>query len=389
MRHILYRQRRWVPLLLLLLFCLIVAPVSAAHQAQKQQRATTANLDANVYLPTEALKSVFQNQLNQQVTNVSKGMMTSMLGNLPREDQGWVKDMAGALLQPSATLTQLTPQKDGIVATVKLSMFPGDPKPTDATMLITFSIRDASTVQVSAQSMPGSLQLANGPLITFPIPVGQLQSIEATPDCGVAALNANIQFPVTFNTSQASTQGQNDPVAQVPRFALLASHTLAGIQQSRVAYPSQNTAANTLDTYVEIPNSSLSALGRGMGSVPIDNMWTAQNLRIGTQNNGLVVVSDIVASGIGIPIGTATTYVQPSAENGKLVMHVTSTTLSVAIFSFANNSFNQKIENMLNSDLGNALAGRFTVNSVGVGSGTALPCAGSDSLILQGTATVN
>jgi hypothetical protein len=388
MRHMFYRQRRWVPLLLLLLLCLLAAPVSAANQAQQQRRATT-NLDARVYLPTEALKSIFQSQINQQITGISKGMMSSMLGSLPSADQGWMGDMAGALIQPSATLTQLTPQKDGLVASVKLSMFPGDPHPTDAAMLVTFSVRDASTIQVSAQPVPGSPLLANGPLTTFPMPVGQLQSVGATPNCGVAALNANIQLPVTFDTSQASNQSQNDQLAQIPPFALLASHTLAAIRQPHIAYTSQHNAANTLDTYVEIPNTSLAALGRGMGSVPIDNMWTARNLRIRTQGNGLVILSDISPTGTGFPFATATTYVQPSAENGKLVMHVTRTTLSVAIFSFANDSFNQKIENMLNSNLGNALAGKYTVKSVGVGSGTALPCAGSDSLILQGAATLN
>jgi hypothetical protein len=383
-----YRQRRWVPLLLLLLLCLIAAPVSAANQAQQQRRAATTNLNASVYLTTEALKSIFQSQISQQITGISKGMMTNMLGSLPSADQGWMRDMAGALIQPSVTLTQLTPQGDGLVASVKLSMFPGDPNPTDAAMLVTFSVRDASTIQVSAQPVPGSPQLANGPLTTFPMPVGRLQSVRATPNCGVAALNANIQLPVTFDTSQASNQSQNDQLVQIPQFALLASHTLAASQQPHIAYMSQNKAANTLDTYVEIPNTSLAALGRGMGSVPIDNMWTARNLRIRTQGNGLVILSDISPAGTGFPFATATTYVQPSAENGKLVMHVTSTTLSIAIFSFANDSFNQKIENMLNSNLGNALAGKYTVKSVGVGSGTVLPCAGPDSLILQGAATL-
>ena len=384
MKHTFYRQSRWIPLLLLISLCLIATPVvSAANQGRLQKRATATSLNANIYLPTEALKPIFQDQINQQVASLSSGMITNTLSGLPSADQSWAKAMANALIQPSATLTQLTPQKDGLVTSVNLSLYPGDPKPTNASMLVTFGVRDASTIQVSGQSIPGNPQLANGPLTTFTVPIGQLKSISTALNCGDAALDANIQLPITFNTSQTSTQSQSAPVARA------ANQTLADMQQPQIAYTTQNKAANTLDAYAEVPNSSLSTLGSSIGSFPISNTWTAQNLRIKTQNNGLVITSDISLWGTGVVLATATTHVQPSAEGGKLVMHVTSTTLSVFIFSFANNSYNQQIENLLNSNLGNALAGKFTVNSVSVGGGQALPCAGSDSLILKGTTSIS
>lgn len=376
---ILYRQSRRMPLLLLLLLGLITAPASAANGFRQEQRATPSNLNANIYLLTEGLKPVFQNQINQQVANISNGMISNMPGGQPSTDQSWVKGLAETLIQPSATLTKLTPENDGLVTTVNLSMFPGDPKPISTAMLVTFSVRDTSTVQVSAQPVPGSPQLANGPLTTFTLPIGELQSINPTPNCGEAALNSNIQIPVTFNANLAGNQNQNKQIAQS---TLSANQTLADIQQPEVN--TQERAASTLDAYAEVPNSSLSTLASGIAPFKIANtIWTAQNFHIKTQNNGLVITSDI--SSLGIVFASTTTNVQPGAENGKLVMHVTSTTLSVFIFQFPNDTYNKQIEDLLNSNLGNTLAGKFTVNSVGVGGGTALPCAGSDSLILKGT----
>ncbi len=403
MKRILYRQGHWVlPLLLLLLLCLIAAPARAANQTRQQQRVTNTSLNANIYLPTEGLKSVFQDKINQQIGNLSNDMTSKMLGNLPSADRGWAKDIAGALIQPSATLQQLTPQKDGLAATVNLSLFTGDPKPINTTMLITFSVRDASTIQVSAQPVSGSSSTPNGPLTTFPIPIGTLNSVNTTPNCSTTALDANIQLPVTIDTSLTSNQSQDnsssppDPsspsgpqLPHLPHPALSASQTQTDMQHLQFAYTTQHQAANTLNVYAELPNSSLSTLGSAIGSMPIDNMWTAQNLRIKTQDNGLMVIADVSLRSTGLVVGTATSHLQPGTENGKLVMHITSTIVNVGIFSFPTSMYNQRITNMLNSNLSNAFAGNFTANSVGVGGGTALPCAGSDSLIIQGLANMN
>jgi hypothetical protein len=340
-------------------------------------------LNASVYLTTESLKPIFQDQINQQVIEISGSTMNKMIGSLPAADQGWARSMAGALIQPSATLTQLTPQNDGFDTKLTLSMYPGDPKPIDAAMLVTFGVRDVSTIQVSAQPVPGSPELANGPLTTFTVPVGQLQSVNTSPGCGNMGLKVNIQMPVNF--SIASNQSQNNQVA------LSSNQALADIQQPRVSYTTQNRAANTLDAYAEIPNSSLSALGSAIGTIKINSVLTAEKLSIGTQDNGLVIISQIYTQPLHVWVATATTPVQPSAENGQLVMHVPSPGTRVQagpFFNFPNTSFDPKIEQMLNSNLGDALVGKFTVNGVSVGAGAGLSCADSSSLILQGTTSL-
>lgn len=384
-QHILYRRSRWLPLLTLLLLGLIVAPIANAdYQKQQQPHAGTANVNANIYLLTDALKPIFQDQINQQVANISSSMISSISssGNASSTDQSWIKQLAGALISPSATLEQLTPQKNGLGTTINLSMYPGDPQPINAAMLVQFSVKNSSTIQVSAQPVAGSAQLATGPLTTFNVPVGKLQSINTTPNCGSAAVNAGIQIPVNFNSSN------NGATAQIaPPSSQTSSLLSAQLKQSPTTTKQHKTSS--LEAYVEIPNSSLSNLGSAIGSFPISNTWTAKNIRIKSQNNSLVITTDISLWGTGIVLATATSYVQPSAENGKLVMHVTNTTLSVFIFSFTNNSYNQQIETMLNSNLGNALDGQFTVESTRFGGGQAVPCAAPDSLMLQGTTNLN
>ena len=240
--------------------------------------------------------------------------------------------------------------------------------------------------------MPGSPQLASGPLTTFTVPIGELKGIHTTPDCGNAGINANIQLPFSFNGSQARNPSQN---GQAVYSALLAHQPLRDIEQPLVAHTTSNRAANTLEAYAEIPNSSLNALGSSIdpiviGTVPFNNPLTAENLHINVQGNGLVITSDIFTEPPLHPqVATLTAFVQPSAENGQLVMRVTS--LSVKVLGFfsmpdsATENYKQQLQTMLNNNLGNALAGKFTVNSVSVGGDAALPCVGSDSLILKGT----
>jgi hypothetical protein len=355
-----------------------------ASQARQQKQTATSNLSANIYLPTEALKPIFQDQISQQVTGLTNGMMNNMFSGLPSADQGWARAMAGTLIQPSATLLQVTPQQNGLATSMSLSMYPGDPKPVNASMLVTLSARDASTIQVSAQPVPGSPQLANGPLTTFGVPVGQLTSINATPGCGGIALNANIQVPIAFNSTQANTQSHS-------------SQVLSEVRQSQVVRTNQNKAGTALNAYVEIPNSSLSALGRSIGpikvgEVPFSNPLTAENMNISTQGNGLVITAGIFTEPPLHPqVATFTAFVQASAENGQLVMTVTKVDVKVAGISLPNgatDSYKQQIQTLLNNNLGNMLAGKFTVDSVSVGGGANVPCAAADSLMLQGATNI-
>jgi hypothetical protein len=381
------KYARWIAFTLLVLFGLVAEPVSAAHLTAQQRMATSTNLRVNVYLSTAALKPIFQQQIDQQVATLSNNMISDLLGGSSGADQDWMKGLAISLIQPAATLSQLTPQKDGLAASVSLSFYPGDPQPIKAAMFVIFSVRDASTIQVSARPVAGSPQLADGPLTTFSLPIGQLQGISTTPNCGSAALNAAILMPVTFHTNQTSTPDQNKPNPS-PQGPPPLPFTSQSHQQPLSVSTTSQQSATTLDADVEIPNSSLDVVGQGVGSLSIDNIWTAKNLHIKTQNNSIVITSDIALGETDIVLAKATTYVKPTAENGRLVMRVTNTTLSVFVFSFASDAYNKQIENMLNSNLGNALAGKFNVNSVGFGGGTAIPCASSDSLLLHGTTNV-
>src|SRR5438552_8660609 len=114
--------------------------------------------------------------------------------------------MATTLIQPSAYLTSLTTQSRGLATSVRVSLYPGDPQPINASMLISLRVISSSTVQVSARPLNGSPALVNGPLATFQIPLGQLCHISTTPGCGDAALAVSLQFPIALGQSQASTQ---------------------------------------------------------------------------------------------------------------------------------------------------------------------------------------
>lgn len=145
--------------------------------------------------------------------------------------------------------------------------------------------------------------------------------------------------------------------------------------------------ANSVNTFIEIPASSLAALGSTVGSIPAGNGITAQNIRISVQRPNLLITSDIYWSGLNI--GTAVTTVAPSASGGKMVTHVLSTVLNLfGLFPFSVNSYNAQIEQTLNSKLGNAFSGKFYVAQAAIGPNSQLTCAASDSLLLSGSSTL-
>src|SRR5207248_3336609 len=113
-------------------------------------------------------------------------------------DQGWAQQMAVTLIQPSATLTGLSIQANGFATSIHVTLYPGDPEPIDSTLLIRMSVLDASTIQVTGIPVNGSPALVNGPLTTFEIPFGQLNSVNTTPGCGDAALGIGSLFPVAL-----------------------------------------------------------------------------------------------------------------------------------------------------------------------------------------------
>ena len=210
--------------------------------------------------------------------------------------------------------------------------------------------------------MNGSPSLVNGPLTTFHMPLGSLNSIYSTPGCGSSALALNLQFPVALG--QASSQVQP-----------LTSNV------STTAYKQPVTGSG--NAFIEVPATSLSSLGSSIGTMPVSSSFTAKNVRIVVQGSNIHILSDIYWSGLNI--GTADTAVAPGAAGGNLVLYVLSTNLNIFnLFSFPLNSYNKQIQRTLNAKLGNAFNGKFYVAQAGIGPNSLLPCAAGDSLVLAG-----
>lgn len=370
MKWTFYRPLRRGGFLPMLLLFLLATPFSTATQAAgravQTNHASSTPINTIVYLPMNAVQPLFQQQVNQQVPIAFNNAISSMVNKMPATDRGWASQMASALLQPSATLVSLKSQQGGLAATIRISLYQGDPSPMSASMLVTMSVKDAATVQVSAQALPGSPTLISGPLSTIQIPFGQLSSINTTPTCGDAALSIHLQVPMSI--AQAPTQGRQ-------------TMAMGAIQEGTMARAAQ---ANT-PAYLEIPASSLSSLGSSIGTLDLGNNMTAKNIQVAVQGGQLVATSDIYLGGT-VLLSKATSFIQPMTSQGKLAVHVLKTTMTVfSLFTFPDNTYNQQIEQSLDTKLGNALSGKFYVNSAAIGSNTHIPCAAADSLILTGT----
>jgi hypothetical protein len=370
MKYLQFLRMGWILVLaVLMLGVTIMTPALATNstaqhttQTQTARQANSTSLNAIVYLTTGSLASTFQNRIDQQVPNAVNAAIFNMVSTLPAKDRGWATEMATTLIQPSAVLVNLYPQQGGLAMTLRLSLYPGDPKAITSSMLIRFSVLNSSTVQVGATPMNGGPSLFSGPLATFRMPLGSLNSIHATPGCGNAALALNLQFPVALGQSSS----------QVQHFTSNISTTV-----------SKMLFAGNINSFIEVPAASLSSLSKSIGSMPAGNSFTAKNVRMVVQGSNIHILSDIYWSGINI--GTADTSVAPYAAGGNLVLHVLSTNLSIFdLFKFPLNSYNQQIQQTLNSKLGNAFAGKFYVAQAGIGPNGLLPCAASDSLVLAG-----
>ena len=370
-----YLYSSWVVLLTLLISALVVTPAHAAVRHMYTQKDTTP-LSARVYLTNGTLAPIFQSRVNQQVPGVVSAAIASIVSKLPAADQGWASTMATTVIQPSVLLTSLVPTQGGLVASIRISLYAGDPQPISARLLIKFSVLDSSTVQVSVQPMSGSPSLINGPITTLHIPLGQLNAINATPSCGDASLAVNLQVPVSLGGQAASIQtGQ------------VASNSVSVMHQQHMQMLSSAASGNT--AYVEISSASLAALGNSLGSFPIgNNNMSAQNIQVSVHGRNIIVTSDILL-GSSFKLGTAVTTVQPIAIGGNLGVNVLSTTLTVLqVFTFPQDTYNAQIQQMLNAKLSTALTGKFNVSSAAIGTNSHVPCTASDSLVLTGTTSL-
>jgi hypothetical protein len=322
------------------------------------------------------LQPLFQSQINQQVPGMVNSVINNMVSKLPHQDQGWATQMATTLIQPSATLTSLTTQPGGLATSLRLSLYPGDPQPINAQALISLSVIDSSTIQVSAKPLNGSPALVNGPLTTFQISLGQLSSITTTPTCGDASLAVSLQFPVALGQANS----------QVPATT---TNTLASINTTQTHLDAAHSqAASGSSSYVELPASSLASIGNSVGTLPVSSSMTAKNIQLGMQGSNLLITSDIYDSFWGM-IGTAITTVAPTTANGNLAVHVLNTNLTVLnLFTFPYNSYNQQIEQTLNTKLNGALTGKFYVTQAAIGPNVHVPCTAKNSLVLTGTANL-
>jgi hypothetical protein len=365
-----------------------ITPVIAAPTEPKIPITTHAasTLNAKIYLTHDTLAQLFQTSIDQQLPQITDKTIKGMVNSSPADEQGWIGQIAHALVQPSATLTELIPQTNGFNAGLKLSLYAGDPKPTTSNMLVTFNILNASTIQVSSQALPGSKPLITGPLTTIQVPMGTLTNIQTTPTCGAANLELGLQVPLASTQGQTtSSKYQASSDQQTIKTSLLSLET-----QSKQAQ--QQKTAQVVPAYVEVPFSSLTTLTAGIGTMPINKSLEAQNIKLTVQNGKLVVTADIISLVFGSPIlklGTATTIIEPQAANGKLMLQVDKTTLNVLIFTFSADSYNQQIQQSLNAQIGNALGNDLNISDASMGPNAAIPCAAADSLMLTGTTSIN
>ena len=385
-------QVGWIMLLVVLLLGLAATPAGAASSTSRQATRRLDNatsVGATIYITTGSLVPLFQSRIDQQVPVAVSGAINNVVNGLPRQDQGWALQMANTLIQPSATLTSLTTQQNGLATSLRVSLYPGDPQPINASMLVSLSVIDSSTVQVSAKPLNGSPTLVNGPLATFQIPIGQLNTVHTTPVCGDAALAVNLQFPVALGHVQSQSQGVQ---GQVQHNTALNAYTSMSSSDQRQSQSSpgeiSSVPSSSMNSYVELPASSLASIGNSVGDLPISSSMTAKNIQIGVQGGNLVINSDVYDSFWG-KIGTATTTVGPTAAGGNLAVHVLSTSITVLnIFTFPYDSYNQQIQQTLNAKLNGALKGKFNVSQAAIGPNAHVPCAASSSLVLTGTTSL-
>ena len=353
-----------------------LASTNRVQHANAKAAASTP-VNATIYLTLSTLQPRFQSSLEQRVPTDMNNAIDALVSKLPAQDQVWTREMATTLIQPSATLVNLTTQQNGMAMAIQIALYPGDPHPINAGLLISFSVLDSTTIQTSASPLNNGPVLASGPQDTFQVPIGTVNGVNTTPNCGASALSLHLQIPVSLgSTASTATQAQA-AVANVSGHNGNPMAVMLGSKQHD----------SGVNTFIEIPASSLSALGGSIGNIPVSSSFTAQNIRIQVEGNAIHVLADIYWSGLNI--GTADTTIMPGASGGNLTLQVTNTNFSLfGLFSFPMNSYNQQIEQMLNSKLGTAFAGQFNVTNAAIGPSSQLPCAKSDSLVLTGSSSI-
>ena len=381
MKKLRFIRAGWMLLLAaLVLGVSFLTPALASTNTARHSSAQAASgtpVDATIYLTLSTLQPMFQSSLARRVPEDMNNAIDALVSKLPAQDQVWTREMATTLIQPSATLVNLTTQPDGMAMSIQIALYPGDPKPINAGLLISFSVLDSSTIQTSASPLNNGPVLASGPQDTFQVPIGTVKGVNTTPNCGASALSLHLQIPVSLGATASTASQTQAAVANVTGHSGNPMAVMLGSKQHD----------SGVNTFIEVPASSLSALSGSIGTMPVSSSFTAQNIRISVQGNAIHTLADIYWSGLNV--GTADTTIVPGASGGNLTLHVTNTNFSLfGLFSFPMNSYNQQIEQTLNSKLGTAFAGQFNVANAAIGPNSQLPCAKSDSLVLTGTSSI-
>jgi hypothetical protein len=333
-------------LLVILPLVAFIRPFNALKSAfASTQRQAASTAPVNVYLTTAVLQQQFQNTINQTLPTQFNQALNAQIDQIPANSRPLASQIASDLLQPSATLTQLTPQQNGAIATISLSLFPGDTAPSDLSMLVTFNVQDAATVGVKAQGLNGQPSPVSGNLPSFPVVLGQLQDVATTPSCGNAALKLQI-VPNQGPQTPAPAPGQGYPV------------------------------------FIEVPASTISANASNTPPLQLSPGLTARNIQVSTQTNNLIATSDIFLG--NLKIGSTTTTVQLSAANGVMVASSAQTQVNVAGLSLPINTFNQLIEQQVTNQFNSMLGGVDVINEA-FGPTNDFPCVANGNLLIAGT----
>lgn len=323
-----------------------IRPFNASRSALASAHRQAADAaSVNVYLSTTVLQQQFQDTINQELPTQFNQALNTQISQMPASNRPLASQIANDLLQPSATLTQLTPQQDGVAATMSLSLFPGDPAPSDLSMLVTFDVQDAATVGVKAQGLNGQPSPVSGNLPSFPVVLGQLQGVAPMPACGDAALKLQV-VPNQGQQTPAPAPGQGFPI------------------------------------FIEVPASFISAQGSTTPPMQLAPGLTAQNIQVSTQTNNLIATSDIFLG--NVKVGSTTTTVQLSVANGLVAANSAQTQANVAGLSIPLNTFNQLIEQQVASQFNNMLGG-VNVTNEAFGPTDAFPCVANGNLLIAGT----
>ncbi|HTI15243.1 MAG TPA: hypothetical protein VL461_11855 [Dictyobacter sp.] len=361
-------------LIVMLAACSILEFINVTDVSWQRFTPHNSSLPVNVYMDTATLQPLFQSTINQQLPSMTNTLI-SVLALPPA---------IATILQPTATITSITPTQQGLDTNLSLSLYQGDTQPIPMDLSVTFKVLDPTAIQVIAKSSNNSAIPFSGPITNLAVPFGQLTNVQVTPNCGKAALNIGLKIPVHIGQGQRAMQTLPSITlqAQNPQTNHILYDTLSA-QANTLPTPAQSTASN-----VVITENSFSSFAQQMNGYLLTNNVQIQNLSSHIQQGQVNMKTNIVTllGGKAVKLGQVTIALQPTVVNGNLVFRVKQTTISPLPFlNFAVNNYNAQIEQAINTNLATEFAGKFQVASVIAGNtSSVLSCTSGNNLLLTG-----